>query len=216
MQRGFGSISTNVDTVVGQAVSEVDLCLILFFIRLTMLSQASRLTNATEAYRNVASTHMGILHAATEALTEQGTREDRPTGTTPRKRTWDYADNWSLTKSREEVLRAWRDQGTSNIGGELFLAEHLPLPEGDDGMDEDMDTRQNDTKIPIELDNILVSGSPTAVSSSSSSDSTFSTLKVVPPSQPKKVLGRQTGIPSLGTLTDSQNVYTTRGSRRAR
>jgi kinesin family protein 11 len=158
---------------------------------------------------------MGILHSATEALTEQGTREDRPTGTTPRKRTWDYADTWSLTKSREDVLRAWRDQGTSKIGSETFLAEHLPLPEGNNGMDEDMDMRQKEAQIPVEPDNIVVSGSPSAASSSSS-DSKSSTLKVAPPLQPKKVLGRQTGIPSLGTLTDSQNVYTTRGSRRAR
>jgi kinesin family member 11 len=162
----------------------------------------------------VASSHLATLHTATEALTEQGTREDRPTGTTPRKRTWDYVDKWKLTESREDVLRVWREQGTSNI--RAFLAEHLPLPEEDDGIGEDMDTKLTEAEF-VEPENMPVVGSPDLASSpSSATDSTISILQVAAPLRPKKVSGQRTGIPSLGTLTDSRNVYTTRVSRRAR
>lgn len=136
-------------------------------------------------------------------MLEHGTREDKPTGTTPRKRTWDYVDKWKLTESRHEILRGWREQGTSNISSEKFLAEHLPLDDI-----EDVDAKVIEAEPPIELENVAVAGSPEAALLSSS-DRT-------PPLPLKKVLGPQTGIPSLGTLTDSRNVYTTRGLRRAR
>jgi len=155
----------------------------------------------------VASTHLGTLHGAAETLTEQGTREDRPTGTTPRKRTWNYVDNWKLTKSRDEILRAWREQG-KNISSETFLAEHLPLPGGDG----DVDVKTEEAESPIELEHF----SSTGGASLSSSDSSLSILKAARPLQPKKASGPDKGIPSLGTLTDSRNVYMTRGSRRAR
>lgn len=38
---------------------------------------------------------------------ENGTREDAPTGSTPRKRAWEYDDEWELTGTREAVLRDW-------------------------------------------------------------------------------------------------------------
>jgi kinesin family member 11 len=38
----------------------------------------------------------------------EGTKEDIVTGTTPRKRQWEYMDQWQLTKDREDVLREWR------------------------------------------------------------------------------------------------------------
>jgi kinesin family protein 11 len=123
-------------------------------------------------------------------------------------------DKWKLTESRDEVLKAWREQDASNIGSETFLAEHLPLPEEGDGMDEDMDIKLTEDETPVELENILVTGSPP--STSSSLDTTLSILKAAQPPQLKKVSGPKIGVTSLGTLTDSRNVYTTRGSRRAR
>lgn len=82
-------------------------------------------------------------------------------------------------------------------------------------MDEDMDMKITEIECPVEPENILT-GSPGAPSSLSSSDSSLSILKVAPPLQLKKVAGPKTGNPLLGTLTDSRNVYTTRRSRRAR
>jgi kinesin family protein 11 len=38
---------------------------------------------------------------------ENATREDVPTGSTPRKRVWEYDDDWERTGTREAVLRDW-------------------------------------------------------------------------------------------------------------
>lgn len=197
----------------GLAVSEVDLLVTPPTHQLTRFSQALTLANATEAYRRVASTHLGTLHSATEALREQGTREDKATGTTPRKRMWDYVDKWKLTESRDDVLRAWRERA-SNTDGETSLAEHLPPPEAEEEeeMDEAMDMKLTEAELPVELENLPAAGSPGA----SSFDSTPSILEVAPPLQLKKPSVPKLGITTLGTLTDSRNVYTTRGLRRGR
>lgn len=47
----------------------------------------------------------------TNSLVDQGSREDLPTGTTPRKRVWQYTDNWELTKERETIVRDWKRRG---------------------------------------------------------------------------------------------------------
>ena len=124
-------------------------------------------------------------------------------------------DKWKLTESRDDVLRAWREQGVSNVINQTFLAEHLPLPGKDDGVDEDMDMKLVEADSPVELENIPAAPSLGASSSLSSSDSMLPILKAVPPLQLEKG-SIPKSVTSLGTLTDSRNVYTTRGLRRGR
>ena len=59
-------------------------------------------------YRNNITSSLSGLRQANKALQEQGTREDIPTGTTPRKRAWEYDDDWERTQDRDTVLREWR------------------------------------------------------------------------------------------------------------
>lgn len=59
-------------------------------------------------YRNDTASHLSGLRQANKALQAQGTREDIPTGTTPRKRAWEYDDDWERTQDRDTVLREWR------------------------------------------------------------------------------------------------------------
>ena len=59
-------------------------------------------------YRNDTASSLSGLRQANKALQEQGTREDIPTGTTPRKRAWEYDDDWERTQDRDTVLRDWR------------------------------------------------------------------------------------------------------------
>ena len=59
-------------------------------------------------YRNDTASSLSGLRQANKALQEQGTREDVPTGTTPRKRAWEYDDDWERTQDRDTVLRDWR------------------------------------------------------------------------------------------------------------
>jgi len=61
-----------------------------------------------QAYRNDTTSNLSGLRQANKTLQEQGTREDTPTGTTPRKRAWEYDDDWERTQDRDTVLREWR------------------------------------------------------------------------------------------------------------
>ena len=64
---------------------------------------------------------MSVSGKARDLITE-GTKDDIATGTTPRKRQWEYADHWQLTKGREEVLREWR---SNPIGTRPRQAQNL-------------------------------------------------------------------------------------------
>lgn len=172
----------------------------------------------TSIYRNATSSQLESIAGAVDALAAQGAREDVPTGTTPRKRVWEYVDKWELTKSREVVLQTWKEQGISKVGSGTFLAEHLPFPEEGGDLDDDTKTMfPSTTPISPEPENIpSMVGSPDALSLISSTSSIASGVAPGPRLPLKKAPSHRKGIPSLGTLTDSRNVYTTRGSRRAR
>jgi kinesin family protein 11 len=59
----------------------------------------------TSTYAAGASTQLSSARAAAQALLADGTREDVPTGATPQKRRWEYADSWARTKGRDALLR---------------------------------------------------------------------------------------------------------------
>ncbi|KAI6022678.1 kinesin motor domain-containing protein [Pisolithus marmoratus] len=94
-QRGIASTSRNVEGFVTRVVSE-----------------GVNLSNSVELYHKAASGELNTLQDMTRSLVDQGTREDVPTGMTPRKRVWEYVDKWELTKSRDILLQSWR-QGHS-------------------------------------------------------------------------------------------------------
>jgi kinesin family member 11 len=60
------------------------------------------------------------------SLLDQGTRGDVPTGKTPRKRVWECPDQWELTEGRDNVLRAWRERGTSDSATKTELIPDEP------------------------------------------------------------------------------------------
>ncbi|KAJ7938677.1 hypothetical protein B0H13DRAFT_2554490 [Mycena leptocephala] len=128
---------------------------------------------------------------------------DTPTGTTPRKRVWQYVDQWELTKSRGELLQTWRETGASATPSDTFLAQHRPLPEV---VAEDEDAMAVD-EVMSPLSKPGSSGkSPAAISLASSASS----IALPPPRQipvAKKGVGSRPGI---APLTDTLNVYTTR------
>ncbi|KAJ7176121.1 hypothetical protein C8R43DRAFT_851955, partial [Mycena crocata] len=111
LQRNFASTSRNIEGAVGRVVSE-----------------STNLTSATETYHKIAKNELSSAKDAMKALADYGTKADTSTGLTPRKRVWQYVDQWQLTKSRGELLQTWREGGDSAAGSETFLAEHRPLP----------------------------------------------------------------------------------------
>jgi kinesin family member 11 len=165
-------------------------------------------------------------------LVETGTREDEPTGDTPRKKTWKYQDQWELTKSRDVVLKEWRHRGASTEDSETFLAEHLPLPEGDGqevGTDDD-DTvmKEADEETEEVEEEVLTRSVVSSASSSSTAASVTIRQKCVPPPPipappvPAPVLKpvhkrtssipNKSGLPTMGTLTERPtNIF---GARR--
>ena len=54
------------------------------------------------------------MRETTNSLVDQGSREDLPTGSTPRKRVWQYTDNWELTKERETIVQDWKRRGVQS------------------------------------------------------------------------------------------------------
>ncbi|KAJ4487931.1 kinesin 2 [Lentinula aciculospora] len=204
LHRGLGSISEDIGNIFAQTATTT-----------------SNWEDCTAAYQTASTSQLSVVQNAITALSNQGTKEDLSTGSTPRKRTWRYVDEWELTKDRKALLGEWRSEGMSGVGSETFLAEHLPLPADDEDlpevpeeerMDVDAETIPSRSQSPSEKEVPLVN------SLQSSSSSTSSTLPA--PVRPNHT--RQKSIPTLKKLSqqpqpplvDSRNVYTTRGSRR--
>jgi kinesin family protein 11 len=153
-------------------------------------------------YHKTVVTHMSAIQQATRTLVERGTQEDVPTGMTPRKRVWQYTDQWHLTKDREAILRGWREGGTSNA---VLAAESEQ-----ESSEADPPHRTVNEPAPLILELPQVSGpmeSPITMTlaSSPSPTSCLPTPIPVPQHAPvlKKVSGvNKSGLPTMGTLTD--------------
>lgn len=160
-----------------------------------------------------------------------GTRADELTGDTPRKKTWKYQDQWELTKSRDAVLKEWRQRGASAQNSETFLAEYLP-PNGDD---QEVGTDDDDTvmkEADEEADEVEEEALARSVASSASSSSTAASVtirqKCIPPPpipappvpapalkpvhKRTSSIPNKSGLPTMGTLTERPtNIF---GARR--
>ncbi|KAJ7172431.1 P-loop containing nucleoside triphosphate hydrolase protein [Mycena filopes] len=186
LQRGFASTSRNIEGAVARVVSE-----------------STGLWSSTETYHKISRGELSAATNATKALAESGAKPDTPTGMTPRKRVWEYVDEWELTKSRGELLQTWRETATSSVGNDTFLAQHRPLPEvaGDEEEGEvDVYAMVVDEEVTSPLSESGRSESPIAVSLASSASSIQIPVA-------KKGVASRTG---LAPLADTRNVYTTR------
>ncbi|KAJ6496722.1 kinesin 2 [Mycena vitilis] len=189
LQRGFASTSRNIEGAVARVVSE-----------------STGLSSTTETYHKISRGELSSATNATKSLAEHGTKADTSTGSTPRKRVWQYVDQWELTQSRADLLQKWRETGVSSAGSETFLAEHRPLPEAETE-DEDLDVMAVDEEVKSPLSESYSSDSPLAVSLASSASS----IALPPPRQQIPVAKKGVGSrPGIAPLTDTRNVYTTR------
>jgi kinesin family protein 11 len=138
-------------------------------------------------------------------LAEHGAQPDTPTGTTPRKRVWQYVDQWELTKSRGELLQTWREIEASATASDTFLAQQQPLREVGAEEEEDGDAMAVDEVMSPLSESGSSGESPAAVSLASSASS----IALPPPSQvAKKGVGSR---PRIAPLADMLNVCTRRG-----
>lgn len=190
--------------------------------------QAAALSSATHAYKSATAAQISTLRQVTECLVEAGTREDKPTGNTPRKKAWQYQDEWELTKSRDAVLKEWRKRRVSSQDSQSFLAEYLPLPdderEGVAASEDDTVMREADEAEEVEEEALAQSVASSLSSSSAAASVTIrqkrlSPPPIPPPPVPAPVLkpvhkrdNSRSGLPTMGTLTErSTNIF---GGRR--
>lgn len=205
IQRGISSTSRNLEATTTKVVGE-----------------STSLSIATDVYGSASNGHLTSLRHATQSLVQDGMKEDMPTGSTPRKRTWDYEDQWELTKSRDLLLKDWRRRGHSQAKSETFLAEHLPLP--DEAVEEEGEVEMVvDSGTPEEVIEETITPPPEDLppqvqplsSSASSTSSAIPAPVTAGLKKPTQGVLSKLGIRPVGTLTErSTNVIVTRGNRR--
>ncbi|PSR74150.1 hypothetical protein PHLCEN_2v10106 [Hermanssonia centrifuga] len=193
MQRGIASTSRNAESMAGQ-----------------VLSETSGLSRATETYRTAATTHLSEIYQTTQALADHGAREDMPTGSTPRKRTWEFTDQWTLTQNREVLLKDWKKRTVSSPSeasssrapsrADSLASEYLAAVEEDDSEVENMVVMSDNGGVESdaaseadEHDDTIRVGSP-AISSKSLASSTSSTTSISLPPELKKPVATLTFV----------------------
>lgn len=182
-----------------------------------VLSESSGLSSACDSHRVAASTHHANLYDATQALVENAMKEDTPTGLTPRKRRWEYMDEWSLTETRDILLKNWRRQGSGTAKRQKSPADHLSPPDGDEDQEEDQNEEAENVPaekdIEMETEELKIDPETLPLSSSppltlSSSHSSTSTAVLPAPTRTETLPKRKTseylksGLPTLGLLTE--------------
>ncbi|KAF7323016.1 Kinesin motor domain-containing protein [Mycena chlorophos] len=172
VQRAFASTSRSIEGAMSSVAAD-----------------SGALSSSTETYQKASKAELGSLKEATKILTEQGAKTDASTGSTPKKRTWQYADKWELTKSRAQLLQAARG------------------PQEDDGEEEDGEEKENEAMV---VDDAPPE-SPIMVSLPESLGSSASSTTSMPP--PQIPILKKSGIAAkavVAPLVDTRNVYTTR------
>ena len=90
--------------------------------------QAKEHAESTKYFSHTAIGHLDAIKQSASSLTNNGIKEVS-SGNTPRKRKWQYNDEWALTKSRDELLQAWNQCQTSSPKLELKNEDdELPTP----------------------------------------------------------------------------------------
>jgi hypothetical protein len=126
-----------------------------------------------------------------------------PTGTTPRKRTWDFKDEWALAKSREILLQGRRSRAASRSRSVDLSSDYTPFHEEPSHVEssrnhseaeveaesenEVLTELEDDTSSQIEdQDQTIMMASPPQVQSlaSSASSASSSGLRYAPPAVP--------------------------------
>ncbi|KAH9946029.1 kinesin-domain-containing protein [Epithele typhae] len=193
MQRGIASASRSIEGSTSR-----------------ILSETAGMSSAADALNFATTTSLGGLRRTMQTLVDEGAKEDKPTGYTPRKRSRKIIGDQPPTEHRDVLVRRFRSNGISMVGGETFLAEHVPLPEGDEVsspaetemvVDSPLETLPSDEENRPEF--TPENSPPPAVKSLASSASSSTSIPPLPViKQPAKP-----PVPAMGTLTErSTNV----------
>jgi kinesin family protein 11 len=176
------------------------------------------------------------MREKTNSLVDKGSREDLPTGSTPRKRVWQYTDNWELTKERETIIQDWKRRGAQSqdsgsdsessssrrrIPRERSPAslKQLPLPSVA-AQPEDISELQDPLPPPYlesEPERPPPSNLPLPLAPSIIQPIALPSTVSNPATKAKIGKAGSDAIPTMGTLTErSTNLIYSRGARRVR
>ncbi|KIK96808.1 hypothetical protein PAXRUDRAFT_825572 [Paxillus rubicundulus Ve08.2h10] len=211
LQRGISSSSRNVEGFTSRVVSE-----------------SISMADSAERHHKTVTVGLSTIQQSARSLLDHVTREDVPTGMTPRKRVWEYVDNWELTKSRDVILHS-RGKGTASAHTTPVSAV-FSLPEeseseanGEDEVeDEDEDVTATISPVALASETTRLLTPPmVSLSSSTSSTATLPVSQQPPPIPPCPVLKKsgfmKSELPTIGALVDRPtNILGPRGSRRVR
>ena len=177
------------------------------------------------------------MRKMTDSLVEQGGREDLPTGSTPRKRVWQYTDSWELTKDRDTVIQDWKRRGVESQRQDESDSESssalrdIPQSPPSDSLKQlplsSVTVRPEDISEPLdpmpppylEADpqQPPISNHPIQLASSVVPTIALSSAGSNPAMRVKLGKVGSEVVPAMGTLTErSTNLIYGRGSRRAR
>ncbi|KAG1853753.1 P-loop containing nucleoside triphosphate hydrolase protein [Suillus subalutaceus] len=178
-------------------------------------SESTILSDTIEKHGNNTTSRLTSLHQTARSLLDHGTREDIPTGMTPRKRAWEYVDEWELTESRDTILQPRRQGEPARHNSEPPPSQHP--------VETLLEQMEVDTPVSEWLDEpqAPVPPSPPTVSLSSltSSTATLTEIPVAPPAVPrvlKKPATLKSGLPTMGALVDRPPNTLRNPSRRIR
>lgn len=226
LQRGIASSSKNVEGFGGRVVSEASGTVLIrevFFLMAADLLQSTSLSDTIEKHCNNTAERLASIHQTSRSLLDQGTREDVPTGMTPRKRVWEYVDQWELTKSRDALLQSRRRGESTRHVSEPPLPQHPHSPaESFSELEVEISPLSNADEYYPDEPQTPVPPSPPVISLSSlaSSTATLTDVPVAPPVVPqilKKPITLKSGLPTMGALVDRPpNTLRPRMTRRIR
>ena len=177
--------------------------------------QSTDLANSVDLHRGAISTGLNTLQDTTRSLLDQGTREDVPTGMTPRKRVWEYVDKWELTKTRDALLQSY-EQGQDHSIVATPMSESASLPEV---IEDVVGNRVGDENDSPPEENTPKALRDYPIVSLSLSTSSTATLAAPPEPLPtlRKAATAKSGLPTMAALADRPtNILGPRGSRRVR
>lgn len=183
--------------------------------------QGTDFSTKLDSYHKASSAHLASARQATRSIMEQGTREDVSTGKTPRKRTWNYVDEWELTESRDVIIKSWKAPKGHQVGNEPLPDQRTPLLQNCDAAEAENIPTDKSSPTPkahheeAEASESSDSALATSIASSSSSSSIPGPHPV--PGLSKTLGAGLTGLPAIGTLTDRPtNIVMHRRPRRVR
>ena len=223
LQRGIASSSKHVEGFSGRVVSEASRTVVIFgalFLIVADLFQSTGLSDTIEKHSNTTTSKLTSLHQTTRSLLEQGAREDIPTGMTPKKHVWNYAEQWELTESRDVILQSRRREEPKRHTSEPPPSQPPQSP-AEIFSEVEMCSLSNPNEYPDEPQTPLQPSPPTVLlSSSTSSTATLTADPVAPlivPSFLKKPATLKSGLPTMGALVDRPpNTLRPPGTRRIR